>query len=89
MRRLRRIASTLVLVLGLLVGGLAVLGTGGCEVSDDEFYKKDTEWNVGRTQNPHKKYAFAYVGIVVLGAFFMWTVCKSSKRSVVKAGQEH
>ena len=89
MARLRRIATTLVLALGLLLGSLAAVGTSGCEVSDDEFYKKDTETFVGRKKNPHRKYALAYVALVLFGAFFMWTVCKSSKRSVVTAGQEH
>ena len=89
MARLRRMATTFVLALGLLLGTLAVVGTSGCQVSDDDFYKKDTETFVGRKRNPNRKYAFAYVALVVFGAFFMWTVCKSSKRSVVKAGQEH
>lgn len=89
MRRMKRWLGTLLLGLGLLLGGLALTGTAGCEVSEDEFYKKDTQWNEGLKKNPNKKYAFAYVALAFFGAFMLWAVCKSSKRSVVKGGREH
>lgn len=90
MGRLGRAARSVLLALGLLFGGLAVLGTPGCEVSDDDYYSDvDSEYAPGRRKNPNKRFAFAYIGIVILGAFFVWGICKSSKRSVVKAGEEH
>jgi len=89
MDRLRRIAGACLLALGLLIGGLTVAGTAGCEVSDDEFYSQETEWAPGRQKNPSRRFAFAYIAVVIFGAFFIWGVCKSSKRSVVEAGEEH
>jgi hypothetical protein len=89
MRRWKAWVQRSVLTLALLAGGAAVLGTAGCEVTNDEFYNKNTEWAPGREPNPYRKFAFAYIALVLLGTFFMWTVCKSSRRSVVKAGDEH
>lgn len=88
MRRLRRIAVTLILALTLVGGGLALVGTAGCDVAEDDFYRKDTEWDVGRQRNPNARFAWAYVCMVVFGGFLVWAVCKSSRRSVVKAGEE-
>ena len=88
-RRLRRLLRVVLLAAGLMFAGSALLGSAGCEVPEDEFYKKETRWDVGRKKNPYRKYAFSYIALTFLGTFMMWTVCKSSKRSVVKAGQEH
>lgn len=89
MRRLKQWMSALALGLVLLLSGLATVSLSGCDMPEDEFYKKDTEWAPGSTQNRNKRYAFAYLGLLLMGTFFFWTVVKSSRRSVVKAGEEH
>ncbi len=86
MRRLRRWISAVVMGLALALGGAAVLGLSGCDMIEGS----ETPVAPGQPSSPsHGKHALAYVGLLLLGTFFFWTVVKSSRRSIVKAGEEH
>ena len=88
MRRLVRTMRRAALALALLLVGLSVIGFAGYNTAWAGYYDNVEAWNAGLKQNPDRKYAIAYVGLALCGTFFMWTVVRSSKRSIVKSGED-